>query len=132
MKIFLLNDGGPFAIILAHNDHRPADQYMGVNRHPKAKSGGTIPGSLNVPNNWVTENGGGMFRSKDTIAMLYKAAGVPTSGEQINFCNTGHWASVGWFASSEILGNKSAKMYDASMLGWISKKMPMEAKVKLN
>ncbi len=111
-------------------DHRPEDQYVGVNYHPKAGSGSTIPGAVNLPNGWVTENGGGKFRSKDTLAMLYKAAGVPTSGEQINFCNTGHWASVGWFASSEILGNKDAKMYDGSMLGWLAAKMPTETKIK--
>jgi len=110
-------------------DNRPADQYMGVNYHPKAKVGGTIPGAVNLPNNWVTENGGGKFRSKKTLTMLYKAAGVPTSGKEINFCNTGHWASVGWFASSEILGNKQAKMYDGSMLGWIAAKMPLENKI---
>jgi len=72
-----------------------------------------------------------VFRSKDTIAKLYQAAGVPTSGEQISFCNTGHWASIGWFASSEILGNKDAKMYDGSMTGWTAAKMPMEAKIKV-
>ncbi len=111
-------------------DHRPNDQYLGVNRHPLAKIGGTIPGAVNLPNNWVTKNGGGVFRSKEVLAKLFKAAGVPTTGAQINFCNTGHWASVGWFAASEILGNKDAKMYDASMLGWLAKNMPTEAKVK--
>ncbi|HER25686.1 MAG TPA: sulfurtransferase [Rhodospirillales bacterium] len=111
-------------------DHRPNDQYLGVNRHPKAKIGATIPGALNMPNNWLTENGGGVFRSKKVLTLLYKAAGVPTSGEQINFCNTGHWASVGWFASSEILGNKEARMYDGSMLGWLAENMPTETKIK--
>ena len=38
------------------------------------------------------------------LEQLHKVANVPTSGDQINFCNTGHWASVGWFASSELLG----------------------------
>lgn len=112
-------------------DNRTADQYMGVNRHGKAKANGTVPGAINLPQSWMTENGGGMFRSKDTIAQLYKAAGVPTSGEQISFCNTGHWASIGWFASSEILGNKDAKMYDASMTGWTAAKMPVEAKIQV-
>jgi len=112
-------------------DNRTADQYMGVNRHGKSKASGTIPGAANLPQSWMTENGGGVFRSKDTIAKLYQAAGVPTSGEQISFCNTGHWASIGWFASSEILGNKDAKMYDASMTGWTAANMPMEAKIKV-
>jgi len=112
-------------------DNRPASQYMGVNRHPKAQASGTIPGALSMPQSWLTENGGGMFRSKSTIAQLYKAAGVPTSGAQISFCNTGHWASVGWFASSEILGNKDAKMYDGSMLAWTMAKLPTETKISI-
>lgn len=112
-------------------DNRTADQYMGVNRHGKSKASGTIPGATNMPQSWMTENGGGKFRSKDTIAKLYQAAGVPTSGEQISFCNTGHWASIGWFASSEIIGNKDAKMYDASMTGWTAANMPVEAKIEV-
>ena len=112
-------------------DNRTADQYMGVNRHGKSKASGTIPGAANLPQSWMTVIGGGVLRSNDTIAKLYQAAGVPTSGEQISFCNTGHWASIGWFASSEILGNKDAKMYDASMTGWTAAKMPMEAKIKV-
>ena len=58
---------------------------------------------------------------------------MPTSGDQINFCNTGHWASVGWFVSSELLGNKKAKLYDGSMTEWtMLKGGPVEQKVKLN
>jgi thiosulfate/3-mercaptopyruvate sulfurtransferase len=75
----------------------------------------------------------GQFRSKSQLEQLYKVAGVPTSGEQINFCNTGHWASVGWFVSSELMGNKKARMYDGSMVEWtLLKGGSMEQKVKLN
>ena len=59
---------------------------------------------------------GGYVPRSVRINKLYKLAGVPQSGEQINFCNTGHWASLGWFASSEIMGNTNAKLYDRSML----------------
>ena len=31
---------------------------------------------------------------------------APTAGPAITFCNTGHWASLGWFVNSELLGNK--------------------------
>lgn len=112
-------------------DNRTADQYMGVNRHGKAKASGTIPGATNLPQSWMTENAGGTFRDKATLEKLYAAAGVPTSGDQVSFCNTGHWASIGWFVSSEVLGNKDAKMYDGSMTAWTAKSMPMEQKVKV-
>lgn len=112
-------------------DSRTEDQYVGINRHPIAKSSGTIPGAKNLPQSWLTENGGGMFRGKDQIEALHKVAGVTTSGPQIAFCNTGHWASIGWFAASEILGNKQAKLYDGSMVEWTADPaMPMEQKVK--
>lgn len=99
-------------------DNRPNDQFVGVNKHGKSARFGTIPGAKNLPESWMTQNGGGMFRAPDELKKLYAMAGVPTSGAEINFCNTGHWASLGWFASSELLGNKDAKMYDGSMVEW--------------
>lgn len=113
-------------------DHRPHNQFLGINQHGAAKRPGTIPGASNVPENWLTQNGGGSFRSKDALQKLYQAANVSTTGEQINFCNSGHWASLGWFASHELLGNKEAKMYDGSMLEWSADaSLPMELKVDL-
>lgn len=114
-------DAGALAV-----DNRTADQFLGVNRHGASKASGTIPGAVNLPQSWMTENGGGTFRSAETLAKLYEAAGVPTTGDQVTFCNTGHWASIGWFVSSEILGNKQAQMYDGSMVAWTAAGMPME------
>jgi len=109
-------------------DNRPNNQYLGINKHGRAARHGTIPGAKNLPENWLTENGGGAFRDKATIAKLYEVAGVPTEGDQITFCNTGHWASLGWFASSEILGNKNAKLYDGSMVEWSAdQSLPVES-----
>lgn len=113
-------------------DNRPEDQYVGINRHPKSTESGTIEGAKNLPNGWLTVNGMGEFRNKSQLDQLYKVASVPTSGDQINFCNTGHWASVGWFVSSELMGNKKAKMYDGSMVEWtMLKGGAVEQKVKL-
>ncbi len=113
-------------------DNRPEDQYVGINRHPKATESGTIEGAKNLPNGWMTVNGMGQFRDKKQLEQLYKVASVPTSGEQINFCNSGHWASVGWFVSSELIGNKKARLYDGSMIEWtMLKGGSIEQKVKL-
>jgi len=112
-------------------DNRPSDQYLGVNRIALAKRSGTIPGAKNLPEPWLTENDGGAFRNSEELKKLYKTAGVPLQGEEINFCNTGHWASIGWFASHELLGNKQAKLYDGSMVEWSADpKAPMEQIVK--
>ena len=99
-------------------DNRPNDFYLGISKSKDAKVSGTIPGATNLPESWLTVNNGGKFRSKEQLAKLYQAAGVATSGKQINFCNTGHWASLGWFVSSEIMGNKQATMYDGSLAEW--------------
>lgn len=113
-------------------DSRPEDQYMGINRNPKASMNGTLEGAKNLPTSWTTENAGGQFRSKAQLEQLYKVANVPTSGEQINFCNTGHLASIGWFVSSELMGNKKARLYDGSMVEWtLTKAGPVDQKVKL-
>lgn len=113
-------------------DNRPEDQFVGINRHPRSPESGTIAGAKNLPNAWLTVNGGGEFRNRSQIEQLYRVAGVPTSGPQINFCNTGHWASIGWFVSSELLGNKQARLYDGSMVEWtMLKGGDLDQKVKL-
>lgn len=112
-------------------DNRPNDQFIGVNRHPKAKRNGTIPGAVNLPESWLTENNGGAFRDVASLRKIYGLANVPVDGEQITFCNTGHWASLGWFASHELMGNDKVRLYDGSMVEWSADDaMPMEQKAK--
>ncbi len=114
-------------------DNRPNNQFVGVNKHPASKRLGTIPGSTNIPENWLTQNGGGSFRQPDSLRKLYASAKVSGQADEINFCNTGHWASLGWFVSHEILGNKKAKLYDGSIVEWAAdSSAPMERKIKLN
>lgn len=113
-------------------DNRPNNQFLGINRHGLAKRSGTIPQARNLPENWLTANGGGKFRDKASLRKLYELAGVPTSGDVITFCNTGHWASLGWFANSEIMGNKKTKMYDGSMVEWSADmSLPIQSAVSL-
>ena len=112
-------------------DSRTSDQYLGINRHIKSKVSGTIPGAKNLPHTWLTVNSGGLFRTKKNIEMLYSNAGVPLDGEQIYFGNTSDLASVGWFVSSEILGNKKAKLYDGAMIAWTANDRPVEQKIKI-
>lgn len=113
-------------------DMRPQHQFIGINRHPKSKRNGTIPGSMNLPESWLTTNGGGSLRAKDELTKLYDLAKVDPQGQQINFCNTGHWASLGWFVASEVMGNEEARMYDGSMVEWTADpELPMVSEVNL-
>ena len=98
-------------------DHRPPGQYAGAGKHPAAKRPGTITGAVSIPEGELTVNGG-TFADTERVAGLLAAAGLDADGEKIAFCNTGHWASLGWFAMSELLGNKGVRVYDGSMVDW--------------
>lgn len=111
-------------------DSRTDDQFMGLNKYRKAKRIGTITGSINLPQDWTTVGGKGVFRDKAALETIFASRGVPTSGEVVTFCNTGHWASIDWFVLSELLGNDDARMYDGSMVEWSADpSMPMERKI---
>ena len=113
-------------------DIRDESLHVGVVRSPKVPDAGTLPGAKNVPHTWLTVNAGGQLRNRAQLEHIYRVAGVPVSGDQIVFCNTGHLSSLGWFVASELLGNKKARMYDGSMAEWsILKAGPIEQKVKL-
>ena len=80
----------------------------------------------------MTVNGGGRSATAAARASSTRLPACRPSGAQVNFCNTGHWASIGWFVSSELIGNKKARMYDGSMVEWtMLKGGSMEQKVKL-
>ncbi|MBC8337677.1 MAG: sulfurtransferase [Alphaproteobacteria bacterium] len=113
-------------------DSRPNDQYLGINKSGSVKRSGTLKGAINVPGKWTTVNDGGKFRTADVLRRLYASAKAPTDSKAIMFCNTGHWASLGWFVHFELLGNKQTKMYDGSMADWsVNPANPMEQRVKL-
>ncbi|NIA70758.1 sulfurtransferase [Pelagibius litoralis] len=111
-------------------DNRPTAQYLGQSSHPAAQRPGTIPGAVSVPESQLTD-AKGRFVSSTRVAALLEAAGVGAGDEEaITFCNTGHWASLGWFAQSEILGRKNVRLYDGSMVDWTAQTdLPIEVEV---
>ena len=79
---------------------------------------GTIPGAVNIEHSKLYSAEYAVFAKPETIETLATAVGLEANEENIVFCNTGHWASIAWFALSEVLGNKNTKMYDGSMAEW--------------
>jgi thiosulfate/3-mercaptopyruvate sulfurtransferase len=99
-------------------DNRPPEQYIGEKKSDKAARYGAIPGARNIPQDGFYDGSGQAFTKLDQLAKMWQDAGIADGSEQITYCNTGHWASLGWFASSELMGNKRTRMYDGSMFDW--------------
>jgi len=111
-------------------DLRPAEQYRGEKAHAAAKRAGTIPGATNLPESSLTTEDGRIV-APERMAELLSAAGVKDNAPSIAFCNTGHWASLGWFAQSELLGNKNVTLYDGSMVDWSAREeLPIETRAQ--
>lgn len=44
----------------------------------------------------------------------------------VSFCNTGHWASINWFALSELAGVDNTRLYAESMAEWTQQDRPLQ------
>lgn len=105
-------------------DARPAEQYTGKEAPKNVGVAGTIAGAVNLPHNVLVKDGRDVIDGA-ALASYRQEIGVPGEGEQIAFCNTGHWASVGWFLLNKVGGNEKVKLYDGSMVEWAkTDKMP--------
>ena len=99
-------------------DGRPNEQFVGQSKSPVVRVAGTIPGAVNIPHSTLYSGEYASFAQPETIATLAQGVGLAEGEDNIVFCNTGHWASIAWFALSEVAGNKNTAMYDGSMAEW--------------
>ncbi|MDX1608812.1 MAG: sulfurtransferase [Halofilum sp. (in: g-proteobacteria)] len=99
-------------------DNRPREQFRGDDKHPASRAAGTIPGAKNLQQQAMTQEGTAYMVDRERLEALLAEAGVNGDGEIITFCNTGHWAAIGWFAMSEIAGYRNVAMYDGSLTAW--------------
>ena len=105
-------------------DVRTPGEYYGAIFSPSTGRPGTIPGAINVPQHWFIDSATGRFRTPSQLKKIHDVMG-DAGGEAIVFCNTGHRASLGWFARHELLG-RPGPMYDGSMVEWGNLKPPQE------
>lgn len=113
-------------------DARSVAEHLGVWGTGTKNRAGAIPGSTNLPYDWLTINGSGQLHTPDKLELLYKETGVPLEGDQIHYCASGNRAALTWFVSFAVMGNKQARLYDASMNEWSKiQGLPIEAKFKL-
>lgn len=99
-------------------DGRPRAQFVGEAKSPVVRVPGTIPGSLNLENGRLYDAEYASFANAETVAAISAELGLGADEENVFFCNTGHWASIVWFALHEVAGNKNTAMYDGSMAEW--------------
>lgn len=113
-------------------DNRSGAEYQGIMGGRGKERPGTIPGSVNLPFDWLTVNGSARFHTTENLKRIYQATGVSLEGEQISFCHTGHRTSLAWFVSHELLGNNKARLYDGSTVEWaVNSSVPIELKIEL-
>lgn len=97
-------------------DARGADQFAGQAKSPQARVPGTLPGAVHIENGAFYSGTDTRFPSADAIRALAEKAGAADA--PVTFCNTGHLASVSWFALSELAGIPGVRLYDGSMSEW--------------
>jgi len=108
-------------------DNRPISQYLGVvYKKSYVYAPGHIPTAKSFPNELFTApSAPAKFNSKEKLTSLSEAMGIDPNKTSINYCNSGHLATGGWFYLHEVMGNKNVKMYDGSMHEWTKEKRPV-------
>lgn len=114
-------------------DSRQPAQYLGVSKKPDVAGFGHIAGAKMFSPELMSRstNGAVYFLKPATYAAIFEANGIKPNQPAISYCNTGHLASGSWFILAEIMGNKSAQLYDGSAYLWTKKGNKLEG-VPLN
>lgn len=99
-------------------DARPVAQFLGAEVPPAVGVAGTLPGAVSLEHPKLVVNGNDVI-DRAALDALLAEVGLANEGEVIAFCNTGHWASVGWFLLNKVGGNDEARLYDGSMVEWV-------------
>ncbi len=113
-------------------DARSLGEHVGIINGGDKQRPGTIPGSKHLPFDWFVGDDG-FIRDKKAATTLFKASDLNPAGDgTIHYCQSGNRASLSWFVDYAVLGNKKAKLYDASMGEWgADKALPLDTKIKL-
>lgn len=98
-------------------DYRSPGEYQGKKEILLSGRRGTIPGARSLHVARLIGADGRLLPVAELRA-LFNARKVDLSGPLIAFCTTGHRASLGWFVSYELLGDRATRLYDGSMVDW--------------
>jgi len=106
-------------------DSRPVSYFLGEQRHPAARTPGTLVGARNVEHTVWFEPGTAELQAADAIRATAQRLGNDLQAPTVSFCNTGHWAATQWFVLSELLGGSEVRLYPESMVDWSRTGLPM-------
>ena len=107
-------------------DARSSAMYMGINSSFPSLRSGTIPNSINIPNDWLLINDSLFFQKKVDLEKIFIHSGIYKKDGQISFCNAGLESALSWFVMSEILKFPNNKLYESSLAEWsIDNSLPM-------
>ena len=115
-------------------DSRDARQFNGLGKRDYVSAYGHLEGAKLYGTDLLvnTAAGASKFMAANTYRGLLSAQGIDPAAPAITYCNSGHLSSGPWFVESEILGNKSVKLYDGSLHQWTLEKRPLVGAVSLN
>lgn len=100
-------------------DARPADFFTADTQSPATLAAGTIPTSVNLEHQkYIRERDGAFYLDEAPLMTRINELGLNAETPTIAFCNTGHWAAIGWFMLQEVAGFDNTSMYDGSMAEW--------------
>ncbi|MCX5804449.1 MAG: sulfurtransferase [Proteobacteria bacterium] len=99
-------------------DVRPADFYSGDKKQTFVERAGHIKNAKNLP--WGTLlNEDKTYKSKDEIEkIMAPVIGTDKTKTIIFYCDTGMFATPGWFMAYSLSGYANAKVYDGSAQEW--------------
>ena len=108
-------------------DARQPAQFFGLSKRDYVGAYGHIAGAKELAPELLakTSKGALYFWDKNTYNALLTANGINPKSPAISYCNSGHLAAGGWFVLSELVGNKSTKLYDGSLYLWTLEGRPL-------
>lgn len=108
-------------------DARGLPQFFGTSKAPTVDGFGHVAGAKSLAPELLTRsaNGALYFHAAKVYEALMRASGIDPKAPTVAYCNTGHLASGAWFVLSEIVGNRSTRLYDGSMSLWTQEKRPL-------
>ena len=100
-------------------DTRELRYYVGLEKKDYVYAHGHIPGSRNLPYQFLTPMKGGTgFLDRNKYLEMLQSLRIDLDDSLVFYCNSGYEASSAWFVLHEILGKKDVRIYDGSLHQW--------------